>query len=73
MVMTSLGRRQEDVLFPSNTGHWVINGSEWEACGDEIVTQDSGMDDKGLRLLVYEFGGQGGGHMLERCLEAGIT
>lgn len=28
--------------------------------GDEIVTQDLGMDDKGLKVLFYECGVQGG-------------
>lgn len=37
-----------------------MNGSEWEVCGDEIVTQDLGMDDKGLKMLFYECGVQGG-------------
>lgn len=73
MAMTGLGRWQEKaILSPSNTGHRVISGSKWEACGGEIITQDFGMDDKGPQVVFYECGVQGGGHMLEKCLEAGL-
>lgn len=41
-------------------GHWVINGSAWEGCGDEMATQDSDMGGEDLKVLFYEFGVQGG-------------